>query len=97
MNHSSEYKFCENRDFSSVVYQGVSGSSIVTGTEPLLINIYGMTEWINVKSYTIPLHKIQVMYDFTTLFLLASNQRRNYLKCYYYFFNEITAFQGSRK
>ena len=48
------------------------------GTESLSINFYGMTEWINVKSYNIPLHKTQVIYDFITLFLLASNQRRNY-------------------
>ena len=47
------------------------------GTESLSINIYGMTEWINVKSYTIPLHKIQIVYEFTTLFLLVSKQRRN--------------------
>lgn len=47
------------------------------GTESLSINIYGMAEWINVKSYTIPLHKIQIVYEFTTLFLLVSNQRRN--------------------
>lgn len=64
------------------------------GTKSLSINFYGMTEWINVKFCNIPLHKIQVIYDFTTLFLLASNQRRNYLN---FFFNEITTFQGSRK
>ena len=93
MDHSSEYKFCESRDFSSVVYQWVSGCSIVIGTESLSINFYGMTEWINVKSYNIPLHKTQIIYDFTTLFLLASNQRRNYFN---FFLNEITAFQGSK-
>lgn len=54
------------------------------GTKSLSINFYGMTEWINVKFCNIPLHKIQVIYDFTTLFLLASNQRRNYLNFFFF-------------
>lgn len=47
----------------------------------MVINIYGMTDWINVKSYNIPMHKIQPIPDFTTVPLLANNQRSNCLKC----------------
>lgn len=47
----------------------------------MVINIHGMTEWINVKSYNIPLRKIQPIPDFTTVLLLANNQRSNCLKC----------------